>query len=109
MFGLFGDRFSGLNSGPRYYDIEKVNKYTNREVVVALKKYHNIDLGSVRALNKLLCEMGIIEKIDGRWHLTDYGRANFTGLVGCCYDPNLWNQNIVDAVAYYCRDNDIYV
>lgn len=107
MFGLFGNKSSDSDSGPRYYDIEKVNNYSNHEVVVALKKYHNIDLGSVRILNKLLCEMGIIEKSGGRWLLTEYGRVNFTGWNTRVYDPNLWHKNIVDAVAAYCRENDV--
>ena len=99
MFGLFGKNSSVYDCGPRYYDIEEVNNYKNFEVVAALRKYHNIDLGSVRVLNNLLSEMGIIEKKYDCWYLTEYGREYNVS----SFHPDLWHKNIVDAIAAYLR------
>lgn len=105
MFGLFGGKSNNSESGPRYYDIEKVSNYQNFEVVAALRKYHNIDLGSVQKLNKLLCEMGIIEKIYGDWRLTEFGRDNFSVYNDCSCRPDRWHKNVVDAIASYIKTN----
>ena len=105
MFGLFGNKSSGTESCPRYYDIEAVSNFKNIEVLLALKKYHNIDLGSVQKLNKLLCEMRIIEKTHDGWRPTEYGRDNFSVYNDCSCRPDFWHKNIVDAIAVYCRTN----
>lgn len=104
MFDLFRGKSSGMSSNSQFYDIDKVNNYSNHEVLVALKKYHNIDLGSVQKLNKLLCEMGIIEKRYGEWSLTVYGRDSFSIYNDCSCRPDRWHKNIVDAIAAYCAN-----
>lgn len=100
---MFRKSSSDESSEPRCYHVEEETQYTNIEITVALKKYHNIDVGSVRQLNQILCEMGIVEKCDDRWLLTEYGRVNFTPSGFCCFNPNYWEKHIVDAVADYIR------
>lgn len=107
MFSLFRRKPVNAMTKTQYYDLGKVNNYSNSEIVKALKQYHNIDFVSVQRLNKVLEGMGVIERSNGRWLLTEYGRVRFTELNDCVYSPTLWNKGIVDAVASYCKSNKI--
>lgn len=79
----------------------------NDSIVGLLRKKHNIDVGSVFKLHKIMEKMGIIEKTGNGWLLTEKGRISFTGWRDKVFNPDLWHPDIVEAIAEFIKSNNI--
>lgn len=79
----------------------------NRGIINLLNSEYGINVGSVFKLHKIMEKMGIIERTNSGWLLTEAGRIKYTGWISRCYNPDLWHSEIVKAIADYIKSNNI--
>lgn len=69
-----------------------------RGIIAELSKY-GINIKSVQQLNKILSEMGILDKIGSFWHTTEKGLPFSIYRTTQVLNGDLWHETIVKVIA----------